>query len=139
VNTNQLNSYLFKGNADDQQDITSHFTPHGLGLANLKREEVIAMIRNDLCLQMNKLARGPYNIYLSGMRASGKTQILLSLARQLQNDGYLVYFFRSAKQLDDFPRITGLRRNYRTIKTSKLLFLLMKSKIILLQLHGRCY
>jgi hypothetical protein len=53
---------------------------------------------------------GPYNIYLYGMRASGKTVILNTLAKKFLDDGYTVYFFQDAKQLDvdQFAQINEL-------------------------------
>ncbi len=82
-----------------------HFSPYSLGIASLPRTALVSQIRAVLDRQMKETMYGPYNVYCYGMKASGKTLLLTALAKQLQDEDYIVYFFKDARLLDTVPLI----------------------------------
>lgn len=87
-----LTQFLWKETAP----VSNHLFPENqFGQYVLKRGRVINKIKKEMAAQLS-CRSGTQSIYLSGCRGSGKTSLLLLLARSLKEDGYEVYFFRSA-------------------------------------------
>jgi hypothetical protein len=62
----------------------------------LSRDRVVKKIQDCLASQPQHLCR---SVYLSGCRGSGKTALLMILAKVFKAEGYEVYFFRSASAI----------------------------------------
>lgn len=100
---NNLNRYLFNESESKvlAQSQKVHFSTHSLGMASLPRTALVSQILAELEKQMQESDLGPYNVYLYGMRASEKTIALTQIAKQLQDEGYTVYFFCDARSLQN--------------------------------------
>jgi predicted AAA+ superfamily ATPase len=105
---NALCAFLYQQKRSPVLKRNLHFPTHSLGLASLPRTSLISEIYRILDRQIKTEETGPYNVYLYGMKASGKTIILNNLAKKFQDEGYIVYFFQDAKELDQFSQITDL-------------------------------
>ncbi len=82
-----------------------HFSHSTLGTVELRRTALIQAITGSLTDQLNANDLGPYNIYLYGMKGSGKTVLLAHLAKHLQSEKYTVYFLPTAQVLRNLSDI----------------------------------
>jgi hypothetical protein len=77
------------------------FPSNNFGKYVMKRERVVKKVKDEIALQqalhVNK--NQPPSVYLSGCRGSGKTNLLILLARAFKAEGYDVYFFKSARDI----------------------------------------
>lgn len=97
-----LRSFLWK----ETQAVTNVMFPeHWFGQYVLKRDGVVKRVKEAIALQLALRPEASQSVYLSGCRGSGKTSLLILLARALTAEGYEVYFFRSAR---DIPQRASL-------------------------------
>ncbi len=103
-----LATYRFKipNNGDDKSK--ERIPSEGIGDILLKRLHLV----NSIYEMFDKgvpFDNGKYqSVYVHGMRASGKTQLLKLLGKKLLDDKFEVYHFTSSKMLNNIPELMDL-------------------------------
>lgn len=87
---------LFK--EDTRRNKKFYFPPEGLGKIELRRLGLVKKAQCEVEDQRHNGA-GVSTLYLHGTRASGKSIVLQQLAKSLQTEGYIVYFFPTGDAL----------------------------------------
>lgn len=73
------------------------FPKNQFGEYVLKRDRVMKKVKEAMASQLALDPGESTSVYLAGCRGSGKTSLLMLLARSLKAEGYEVYFFESAE------------------------------------------
>ena len=123
VALNPLDKYLFTESTVDvlrrsQQHRFAHST---LGTVELPRAALVRAITDSLTAQQRRNDRGPYNVYLYGMKGSGKTVLLANLAKLLQSEDYTVYFLETAQSLRSFSDLRTFLPEDESVKVAILI------------------
>jgi hypothetical protein len=75
------------------------FPPRGLGKVELARTKVVNTAMSDIESQIQR-GYGMSSLYFYGLRASGKSVVLVLLAKRLKQEGYIVYYFSNGDLLE---------------------------------------
>jgi len=96
LDSENLSKFLWK----DIKPVASYLFPQNLlGQYVLKRDRVVKKVKDAMVSQLSLHPEASQSIYLSGCRGSGKTCLLMLIARSLKAEGYEVYFFQSAQRI----------------------------------------
>eukprot|EP01031_Cornospumella_fuschlensis_P026461 gene26461-31980_t len=88
-----LSNFLWK---DVQPVANKLFPKNQLGEYVLKRDRVVKKVVEAVASQRTMFPCETRSVYLSGCHGSGKTSLLMLLAKELKAEGHEVYFFESA-------------------------------------------
>jgi hypothetical protein len=103
----ELDSYRFQDDLSCNKALDL-VPPEGLGKLRLARSNLVQLIY-DKFQEGQKFTDGQYqSVYVHGMRATGKTELSKLLAAKLKQEGFQVYLFNSAAELQRFPRLINM-------------------------------
>lgn len=82
-----------------QPEATKLFPRNKFGQYVLTRDRVVRKVMKEVALQLQQDPGEAPSVYVSGCRGSGKTNLLMLLAKAFKAKGYEVYFFESARDI----------------------------------------